>query len=415
MEQYVGNVFWAPTGRTVQMTMTEITGQGMNVLRIPVAPQTLDANDPQGTGSVLKNDPSVRQTNARAGLEAFIKLANTNNIQLILDIHSCSNYVGWRAGRIDARPPYVDADRVNYDFTRETYSCSASGNPSTVTHIQAYDQTKWLATIKTLAGFPAALGVSNIMAIDIFNEPWDYTWAQWKSLSESAYAAIDSVNPNILILVEGISADANNQDGTPDTVTEVPHGGLDANPNWGENLFEAGTNPLNIPKDRLILSPHTYGPSVFVQRHFMDPAQPECADMEELDAAAAGCNIVINPTRLNAGWEEHFGYLRASSYALVVGEFGGNWDWPAKATLTAQQNWSHITPGVVDGQWQTAFVNYMKSKGIQGCYWGMNPESGDTGGWYAHAYDPVSNTGGWGTWKGFDARKTTILKSLWGM
>ena len=45
------------------------------------------------------------------------------------------------------------------------------------------------------------------------------------------------------------------------------------NPNWGENLFEAGTNPINIPKERLVFSPHTYGPSVFVQKMFMDPAQ----------------------------------------------------------------------------------------------------------------------------------------------
>ena len=33
----------------------------------------------------------------------------------------------------------------------------------------------------------------------------------------------------------------------------------------------------------------------------------------------------------------------------------------------------------------------------------MNPESGDTGGWYGHAYDPVSNTAGWGQWLPFDS------------
>jgi endoglucanase len=416
MEQYVGNVFWNPTGRTIQQTMTEIKGQGMNVLRIPIAPQTLNASDPQGMAPYLKNDPSVRQTNARQGLEDFIRLANTNNIQIFLDIHSCSNYVGWRAGRIDARPPYVDATRLDYDFMRENYSCSSTGNPAGFSGtVHNYTEAAWLNTIGTLAGLPAALGVSNIMGIDIFNEPWDYTWAEWKRLSEAAYARINSVNPNLLIFVEGISASANNQDGTPDTNVQVPHGSDAANPNWGENLFEAGSNPLNIPQDRLVYSPHTYGPSVFVQKHFFDPAQPECAELEDLEGAAIGCNIVIQASRLTPGWEEHFGYLRDSGYALVVGEFGGNWDWPNKATLQAQSDWSHISPGVVDGQWQTAFVNYMKSRGIQGCYWGMNPESGDTGGWYAHAYDPVSATGGWGTWSGFDSRKTTILRSLWGL
>jgi endoglucanase len=418
MELYMGNTFWANggsgTGRTIQQTMTEITNMGINVVRFPISPQTLNANDPQGKAPFLKNHPSVRATNARQAMEDFIKLAAQNNINIIMDIHSCSNYLGWRAGRLDARPPYVDKDRPNYDFKRENYSCAATGNPSSVTNIQAYDEAKWLADLREIAGLPAKLGVNNILGIDIFNEPWDYTWAEWKRLSESAYQAINSVNPNLLVVVEGISGTANNQDGTPATITQVPHGDDATNPNWGENLFEAGANPLNIPKSRLVFSPHTYGPSVFVQKQFMDPAQSQCAGLEGDAAAEARCNIVINAAVLEPGWEEHFGYLRAQGYAMVVGEFGGNLDWPNKGTVADQQKWSHITAGVVDGQWQTAFVNYAKRKNIQGCYWSINPESGDTSGWYGHAYDPVSNTAGWGEWRPFDARKTNLLNTLWG-
>ena len=54
------------------------------------------------------------------------------------------------------------------------------------------------------------------------------------------------------------------------------------------------------------------------------------------------------------------------------------------------------------------------SKGIEGCYWSINPESGDTAGWFGHAYDPISNTSGWGEWRPFDSRKTTLLNRLWG-
>jgi endoglucanase len=418
MELYMGNTFWANgnagTGRTIQGDMTEITGMGINTVRFPISPQTLNADDPQGKAPNLKNHPSVRATSARQAMEDFIKLAAQNNINVIIDIHSCSNYLGWRAGRLDARPPFVDKDRPNYDFKREDYSCAATGNPSSVTHIQAYDEAKWLNDLKEIAGLSAKLGVTNIMGIDIFNEPWDYTWADWKTLSEHAYEAINSVNPNILVVVEGISGTANNQDGSPTTITKVPFGDLANNPNWGENFFEAGTSPLNIPKSRLVLSPHTYGPSVFVQKQFMDPAQPQCAELEGDAAAAAKCNIVINAAKLETGWQDHFGYLRDQGYAMVVGEFGGNMDWPNKATVSDQQKWSHITAGVVDTQWQTAFVNYAKRKKIQGCYWAINPESGDTGGWYGHAYDPVSNTAGWGEWRAFDARKTNLLNTLWG-
>jgi aryl-phospho-beta-D-glucosidase BglC (GH1 family) len=308
----------------------------------------------------------------------------------------------------------VDRDRDNYDFTREDSSCSATNNPSSVTRIQAYDEAKWLDDLRTLAGLGEQLGVDNIIGIDIFNEPWDYTWEEWKTLTEHAYEAINDVNPNMLIFVEGISASAGNQDGTPDTVIQVPHGVEASNPNWGENLFEAGDNPPNIPQDRLVFSPHTYGPSVFVQRMFMDPNQPECEGLEGDAAGDADCNIVINPTLLREGWEEHFGYLRDQGYAVVIGEFGGNLEWPqGKATVRDQNRWDHITPGV-DREWQNAFVDYMVEKGIEGCYWSINPESGDTGGLYDTTYDPVSNKEGWGEWLDFIQEKIDLLLELWG-
>lgn len=418
MELYIGNTFWANgnagTGRTIQQTMTEITGMGINVVRLPVVPQTLNASDPQGTGSVLKNHPSVRVANSRLALEQFIVAADQNNIEVMLDVHSCSNYVGWRKGRLDARPPWVDATRDNYDFTRENYSCAASGNPSTVTTVHPYNQTTWLNNLRTLAGLGQQLGVDNIIGIDIYNEPHDYTWQEWKTLTEAAYSAINAVNPNTLLFVQGIGTSAGTQDGTPATSTPVPHGAAASNPNWGENLFEAGSNPINIPKERLVFSPHTYGPSVFVQRMFMDPAQSQCTGLEGDAAGDANCNIVINPTQLRAGWEEHFGYLRDQGYAVVVGEFGGNLDWPqGQASIRDRDRWNHVSPGV-DSQWQNAFVDYMVSKNIEGCYWSINPESGDTAGWYGHAYDPISNTAGWGQWLNFDQRKTNLLNRLWG-
>jgi len=418
MEQYIGNTYWANgnagTGRTIQQTMTEISGMGINVIRLPVVPQTLNANDPQGREPYLKNHPSVRVANSRLALEQFIQLADQNNIEIMLDVHSCSNYVGWRKGRLDARPPWVDATRENYDYTRENYSCAASGNPSTVTTTHPYNQTMWLDNLRTLAGLGTQLGVDNIIGIDIYNEPHDYTWAEWKSLAEAAYTAINEVNPNTLLFVQGIGTVAGTQDGTPNTTTAIPHGAAESNPNWGENLYPASTDPLNIPKERLVFSPHTYGPSVFVQRMFMDPAQPQCAGLEGDEAGDANCNIVINPTQLAAGWEEHFGYLKQQGYAIVVGEFGGNLDWPqGQTSIRDRDRWGHITPGV-DAQWQNAFVDYMVSKNIEGCYWSINPESGDTAGWYGHAYDPITNSAGWGQWQNFDQRKTNLLNRLWG-
>src|SRR5689334_9193262 len=49
MEQYIGNVFWAPSGRTIQQDLNEMKALGINVIRLPLSHQTLDPTDPQGT------------------------------------------------------------------------------------------------------------------------------------------------------------------------------------------------------------------------------------------------------------------------------------------------------------------------------------------------------------------------------
>lgn len=402
MELFVGNMWWADTGRTMQQTMTEIKNVGINVLRIPIAPQTLDPTNPQGigdvrAGGVLKNHASVRQTNARQALEDFIKLADQNGIDVIIDIHSCSNYVGWRGGRLDSNPPYVDATREGYDFTREEYSCGGGAEND-----HPYNEQLWLQDLRTIAAFEQTLGVDNILGIDIFNEPWDYTWDEWATLAESAYRAINEVNQNVLIVVEGVGSVKS--DGT-----EVAHGSMDYNPNWGENFFGFTERPLNIPKDRLVISPHTYGPSVFVQRHFMTG---ECAELEGDDAGRANCQITLDRTKLEAGWQEHFGFLRDQGFAIIVGEFGGNMDWPRNTRPAEQEMWSHITTNV-DEQWQNYFVDYMIEKDMNACYWSINPESADTGGLYEHSHIPAVNESGWGTWLNFDTRKTSLLQRLW--
>jgi hypothetical protein len=439
MEQYVGNTFWASNhSRTVMQTMTEIKAKGLTVIRLPVVHQTLDATNPQGKNflknySGIINDPTYPMTNSRQGLESMIKAANAAGLYVLLDIHSCSNWVDWRKGRLDARPPWADSSRQNYDYKRDEYSCAATNNPSTVTHVDAYNETIWLQDLATLAGLGQSLGVKNIVGIDIFNEPWDYTWLEWKKLIEDAYGSVNAVNPNLTIWAQGISQIADSDTGAAGTVpgskgVAVPFGAhsdtpcqtsatntnCSVNPNWGENLYEAGANPPAIPKSQLVFTPHTYGPSVFVQGHFLDPTNPACAGLSGDDAAAAKCQIVINPTLLKQGWDEHFGYLKKQGYAVIVGEWGGNLQWPkGKASLRDQQMWSYLTNTQSDAQWQAAFTDYMVANGIESCYWSVNPESGDTGGWYASSYDPVSNTGGWGDWTGFDSARDALLQKVW--
>jgi aryl-phospho-beta-D-glucosidase BglC (GH1 family) len=415
MEMYMGNVFWNSSSRTLASDAAEIKSLGFNSIRMPVVPQTLDDNDPQGIDPVLKNTESVRIQGAYSALKAVVKACADAGLYVLLDMHSCSNYLGWRAGRLDARPPYVDAKREDYEFTREDCSCASSGNPSSVTRIQAYDETKWLADLKKLAGLGKEIGVDNVMGIDIFNEPWDYSWSEWKSMIDKAYAAISSVNPNILIYAQGIGGSHGNQDGTPDTKEDSPHGNPNTNPNWGENLYEVGTNPPTMPKSKLVFSPHCYGPSVCTQPMFADlDAQPECAGLVEDAFGDAKCQIVINQVKLIAGWHEHFGYLRALGYAVCIGEFGGNMDWPNKSESRHQKRYSYLTNKKSDEEWQNAFVDYLIKEGISNSFfWSINPESSDTYGIFTSPFDPISNKSGWGTWLSTDSRKTSMLAKLW--
>jgi endoglucanase len=398
MEIYMGNVWWASSSRTLATDASEIKNMGFNTIRLPIAPQTLDDNDAQGKDPVLKNTTSVRIQGAFSAMKAVIAACTTAGLYVLVDIHSCSNYLGWRAGRFDAKPPFADANRDNYDFKREDCSCAASGNPSGVTRIQAYDQTKWQANLRTIAGL-----TGNIIGIDLFNEPWDYTWAEWKAIIDVGYTTINAVNPNILIFAEGVGTKS--EHGSPDVT----------NPNWGENLFGVTANPPTMPKTKLVFSPHAYGPSVCTQPMFADwNAQPSCKTLQEDAFGDAKCQIVINQAQLEVGWQEHFGYLKALGYAVCIGEFGGNMDWPNKAEQRMQTRYSYLTDKTTDLQWQNAFVNYLLKVGITDTiYWSINPESSDTYGVYLTPYDPLNNTGGWGTWSGTDSRKLQLLQKLW--
>jgi endoglucanase len=398
MEMYMGNVWWASSSRTLATDASEIKNMGFNTIRLPIAPQTLDDNDPQGKDPVLKNTQSVRVQGAFTAMKAVIAACTTAGLYVLVDIHSCSNYLGWRAGRFDAKPPFADANRNDYDFKREDCSCAASGNPSTVTRVQAYDQTKWQANLRTIAGL-----TGNIIGIDLFNEPWDYTWAEWKAIIDVGYTTINAVNPNILIFAEGIGTKS--EHGSPDVT----------NPNWGENLYGVTANPPTMPKSKLVFSPHAYGPSVCTQPMFADwNAQPSCKTLQEDAFGDAKCQIVINQAQLEVGWQEHFGYLKALGYAVCIGEFGGNMDWPNKAEQRMQTRYSYLTDKTTDLQWQNAFVNYLLKVGItDSIYWSINPESSDTYGVYTTTYDPLNNTGGWGTWSGTDSRKLDLLKKIW--
>src|SRR5262249_1398610 len=136
----------------------------------------------------------------------------------------------------------------------------------------------------------------------------------WKSAAESAAAAILAANPNLLIFVQGVSG---NFDGIEKSVPM----------NWAEDFQPQSYQPLNIPGTKLVLSPHTYGPDVYMKATFSASSYP---------------------ANLAQDWEALFGQF-AGNFAVVPGEWGGRYG----------QGGS----GAIDVQWQNAFVDYLISKG----------------------------------------------------
>lgn len=419
MELYIGSVFWASESskRTLEQTMQEITAAPLsfNTVRLPVVTQCLVPGHPDGDYTrtdvrIRNNDPVLYPyVDCREALEDFIVKADQNGLYVILDIHSCSNHIGWRAGRINDAPPWTDANRENYKYKKENYTCRGGEDDYTV--------DKWLADIRTLARLPIELGVDNVVGIDCFNEPFKYSWSEWADLAKQCYDAMASENADLVAFVGGVSGSHEDEAGN---VGPEPYGDTTTNPNWGENLYGQQFDPIQIPKDRLCFTPHTYGPSVYVQRQFLDSSNPVCVGLEDDAAAKAGCGLVVDRTnaelvaKLRAGWDARFGYLVDQHYCVMMGEFGGYKDWPANPVdPDAATLWAHLPSGArYDWEWQNIFVEYMKDKGLTDyTYWSINPESGDTGGLYNHAYT-LSNESGWGVWQGFDTEKVNLLSGI---
>lgn len=174
----------------------------------------------------------------------------------------------------------------------------------------------------------------NIIGADLVNEPWNATWStsetdkrNWKRAAESLGNAIHDICPSWVIFIEGVGNRA---------------GKVSDNVFWSENLHVMESNPPSLKlKHKVVLSPHVYGPSVFMQEYF----KPN--------------NFIKDMPKK---WQAHFGSAsNVTGLATVVGEWGG--------TLQGK-----------DEVWQKRFMEYLVDNGIGFFYWCLNPESSDTGG-----------------------------------
>jgi endoglucanase len=287
----------APHGlwqRNWEEMLDQVRQLGYNVIRLPFSnAMLLPGTKP--TGINYAENPDLVDLTALEVMDKIIAGAGAREIRVILDNH------------------------------RST----AGGGPESngLWYADRYPESRWIEDWKMLAD--RYKGDDTVIGMDLRNEPFGACWGcgdparDWRLAAEKAGNAILSVNPDLLIIVEGI-ASYNGQ-----------------NTWWGGNLMGAKDFPVRLQvANRLVYSAHEYPASMYPQPWFSDP------------------NF---PNNLPGVWDRYWGYL-AADVPILVGEFG--------TRLQTDK----------DRQWLQKFKSYIQARRLHWTFWSLNPNSGDTGG-----------------------------------
>ncbi|MBN2439986.1 MAG: cellulase family glycosylhydrolase [Spirochaetales bacterium] len=206
-----------------------------------------------------------------------------------------------------------------------------------------------------------------IVAMDLFNEPhgqpfgnstsaakWDGSSDSnnWRKAAEDVAQVILSENPNILIMVEGIET-------TPmEGYTYASTDKYTYNYNWwGGNIRGAADYPINLGshQNKLVYSPHDYGPDIHLQPWFQNGF-----DSQKL---------------YNECWYPNWFYLVEENTApVLIGEWGGK--------LGNANN----------RLWMELLSDFITDENLHHTFWSFNPNSGDTGGIMLDDWNTVDET-----------------------
>ena len=281
--------------RNLQDMMVQMRGAGFNVLRLPFSNQSLDDPGCTPKGIDYRKNPDLRGLRGLALLDKVVDEAARLGLWVILDRHS----------------PAPDV-RGDLWYTNQV------------------PESRWISDWQMLARH--YLRNRAVIGADLDNEPHgSATWGDgnvstdWRLAAELAGDAVLAANPHWLIFVQGIQYFRGDQYW------------------WGGQLLGATQYPVRLTHpEKLVYSPHDYGPSVSQQAWF------HSSDF---------------PRNLPQIWDRHWGDLVAQGTPVLVGEF---------SSRSVGQDY--------EGIWQRSLVSYLNEHGIGSIYWSWNPDSNDTGG-----------------------------------
>lgn len=319
------NTFDGLWASELKSSVKAIADHGFNLIRVPMSAQLInqwaEGEYPRANYNNAYNT-DLNSMNSLEIFDYFLKLAEENGMKVMPDIHSAETN--------------ASGHTVNLWYT------------SSVSAEDYYSALEWLAE--------RYKNNDTIIAFDLKNEPhgkpyegssaavWNDSTSEnnWKYTAETAAARILAQNPNVLILIEG---------------TEIYPVDIEANGDyhstdeddyyfnwWGGNLRGVADYPINLGKyqNKLVYSPHDYGPTVY--------QQPWFEGSYTFDSLMDDC------------WRDNWFYIHENNTApLLIGEWGG---FMREPNLT----------------WMTYMRRLIKENKLNHTFWCFNANSGDTGG-----------------------------------
>ena len=294
----------APHGlwkRDYKEMLAQIKSLGYNVIRLPYGVQSLRASNVSGIDFSIGSNQELQGKSPLEVMDAIIQEAGRQGLLILLDSH-----------------------RLNDQRIPELW------------YGDGFTEADWIDTWKMLA--TRYRNQANIIGADLKNEPHGKaSWGtndratDWRLAAERCGNAIQAINPNWLIVVEGVE-------------NNVP--GQKLKTHWmGANLEGVARFPVRLSRpNKLVYSPHEYGQGVFNQPWFSERSFPN---------------------NLYSRWETGWNYIATKKIApIFIGEFGGR----------QSDNASK------EGIWQRTLVDFVRKKDLSFSYWSWNPNSQDTGG-----------------------------------
>jgi aryl-phospho-beta-D-glucosidase BglC (GH1 family) len=301
-----------------------IADHGFNLLRVPISVELLD----QWKSGTYPNANFNQATNyylvGMNSLEIFdyvVGQCRANGIKIMIDIHSAkTDSMGHMS------PMWYNGDLTEADFIGALEWCAARyKNDDTIIAYDLKNEPHGKANESPRAKWDGSTDADN-----------------WKYIAEKSAKAVLAKNPNVLIMVEGIEIYPKNIKTNGDFSSTNANDYYSAW--WGGNLRGVKDNPVNLGKyqNKLVYSPHDYGPTVYQQPWFEG-------------------NYTFDSI-MEDYWLDSWFYIQKDNIApLLIGEWGGFMREP-------------------NLKWMTLMRQLIKENRLNHTFWCYNANSGDTGG-----------------------------------